>query len=343
MEGSGYSIRHYERGDEDAITGLINRVFERIDASHEPVGNDWWQWKYLDNPAGYHSLVSEGPDGSIVAHYGGIPVRVTAEGVDYQFGQNCDTCSDPAVRRGLRNPGLFVRLGQAYASTFGHPDEDAVMYGLPSQEAFRLGARYLDYWMMRSQYLLVARRDVDFPTADEKQDGVVVEQVERFPDEVDALSDRLAADVHRCMVRRDARFLNWRFADPPATPYRMAIARDASADGTDTAVRGYAVVRPARFIGRDACVLVDWLVDPEDDAAVGDLLRFAMRECWQSRRRELFFLCPTRSVWFECFQAFGFAVEATHYNMTSRPYEAQLDPEYLREHWYYTLADFDIV
>lgn len=342
MEGSGYSIRRYERGDEDAITGLINRVFERVDPSHQPVDRDWWRWKYLDNPAGYHSLVSESPDGTIVAHYGGIPVRVTADGEDRQFGQNCDTCSDPEVRRGLRNPGLFVRLGQAYASTFGHPDEDAVMYGLPSQEAFRLGARYLDYWMMRSQYLLVARRDVGFPTAEEQSDGVVVETIRRFPSDVDALTERLSAGVHRCMVRRDARFLNWRFADPPASPYRMAIARDAA--GSDRgAVRGYAVVRPARLIGRDVCVLVDWLVDPDDEAAAGDLLRFAMRECWRARRRELFFLCPTNSVWFERFQAFGFVAEATHYNMTARPYESRLEPEYLREHWYYTLADFDIV
>ncbi len=335
MKGTGYVIRRYESGDETAIADLFNKVFGPADPEFQPRDAQWWRWKYARNPAGSHTLVVEDPDGRVVAHYGGVPLRVRADGREYRFGQNCDAYSDPTIRRGLRNPGLFVRLAQAYASTFGGSHEDVVMYGLPVPDHYRVGVRYLDYWMLRSQMMLVCRDGARLP---EWAPAMHAIPVTSFPSEMDECFERQAS-IFGCMAVRDSRFLNWRFTDAPGNPYRMAISRP----GEGGAVRGYVVYRNAKIAARPYGVIVDWMLDPCDTTAGQSLLRWAAERAAQDGHRELAFICPTSSPWFAQFQDWGFEAEPTPYVMTARPYHQKFEPEYLRRHWYYTLADFDLV
>lgn len=332
MKDPGLFIRRAGPADAEAIARLVTAAFGGDDS---PVGfgPEWWHWKYGSNPAGYRGLVAQDREGRVVGHYGGVPIEVRADGEWLTFGQNCDSCSDPSVRRGLRNPGLFVRLAQAYASTFAIPGCDAVMYGLPNRSVWRIASRYMDYWMLRQQWLLVAKGGPP-PPPDPR---VRIIETNSFDDEVTALYERLAPR-YRCLARRDARFLNWRFRDAPGVSFTITLARDA----TDATLRGYAVHRRARFTGHDLGLLMDWLCDPEDLAA-GHALQGAVRSFHATRgRHEVAFVCPASSTWFDQFQRWGFRVLPSSYMMIARPFVSQLEPRYLREHWYYTLADFDI-
>lgn len=332
MKGTGLFLRISAPADAEAIARLMTLAFGGDDPQ-VVFGPEWWHWKYGGNPSGYHGLVAEDREGRVVGHYGGVPMDVCADGEWLTFGQNCDSCSDPDVRRGLRNPGLFVRLAQAYASTFAIPGGDAVMYGLPNHSVYRIANRYMDYWMLRQQWSLVVRGKQPEPA----DSSVHVAEATAFDDDVTALYERLVPR-YRCMVRRDARFLNWRFRDAPGAPYTITLARDA-ADGT---LRAYAVHRRAYVMGHDAGLLVDWLCDPEDRAA-GQAVQGAVRSYHGMRgRRVVAFVCPTSSAWFGEFQRWGFRVLPSPYMMIARPFVPQLEPRFLREHWYYTLADFDI-
>ena len=115
MKDPGLFIRRAGPADAEAIARLVTAAFGGDDS---PVGfgPEWWHWKYGSNPAGYRGLVAQDREGRVVGHYGGVPIEVRADGEWLTFGQNCDSCSDPSVRRGLRNPGLFVRLAQAYGA-----------------------------------------------------------------------------------------------------------------------------------------------------------------------------------------------------------------------------------
>lgn len=330
MRDDGLFIRHSGPDDADAIARLMTAAFAD-DAPGVTFGPEWWHWKYGANPAGYHGLVALDHDGDVVGHYGGVPIDVCADGEWLQFGQNCDSCSDPSVRRGLRNPGLFVRLAQAYASTFGIPGADTVMYGLPNRRVHRIASRYMDYWMLRQQWLLFAKGEPRAPDP-----SVRIEEATSFDDEVTALYERLAPR-YRCMARRDARALNWRFRDAP-TAYRVTLARDA-ADGT---LRAYAVHRPARMMGHDVGLLMDWLCDPDDDTAGHTIQSVVRSDHGTHGRHAVAFVCPASSTWFDAFQRWGFRVLPASYTMVARPFVPQLEPRFLREHWYYTLADFDI-
>lgn len=331
MKGTGFSIRRSTPDDAERVAHLMNVAFDggegggAFDAA-------WWRWKYGDNPAGFHGLVAQDAEGRIVGHYGGVPIDVRVDRQRVRFGQNCDSCSDPSVRRGLRNPGLFVRLAQAYASTYGVPGQDAVMYGLPNRDVYRIGCRYLDYWPLRQQWLLVLHGRVPGDDPD-----VVIESVPSFDAGVDALFDRVAERTG-CIAERRATFLNWRFRDDPRGGHAITIARDRR----DAGIRAYAVHRRAHWMGRPVALLMDWLCETDDKAAAASLLR-AVAIAYEARDEDtLVFVCPTSSPWFDRFQEWGFRPMVAPYVMTARPYDVRFEPAFLREHWYYTLADFDI-
>jgi len=336
MTASGYAIRAYRPGDEGVIVDMFNRVFGTADPEFRPRDVAYFDWKYLKNPAGFHSLVAEDPDGRVVAHYGGVPIAMRVDGASTAFGQNCDAYSDPAIRRGLRNPGTFVRLAQAYASTYAVPGVDAVMYGLPVPEHYRIGVKYLDYWMLRTQFQLTLRDGSRLPPWDWNTHAI---EVTEFPEDVETLTRHLESTTHRCVARRDAAFLNWRFARHPWGCYRMAVARPGN--GGD--VLGIAVYTKARFGQATRALLVDWYVDPESPGAAASLMRWVVERGTQDGLNDLVTIVPPTSVWWSAFLDMGFEAEPTPYVMTARPYDARLPSQWLRDHWYYTLADFDLV
>ncbi len=334
MLAQGYCIRESTGDDGEQICALMRRAFDYGDGSNASLDLAWWRWKYFQNPEGRRGVVCEGPGGRLMGHYGGVPSKVWCEGRELTFGQNVDSCTDPEVRRGLRNPGLFVRVAQAYASTYAGPDQIAVMYGLPIRSAQRIGARYLDYWLLRSQLGLVLDDVSALPPRDER---LVLEPAVSLPEDLDAfLAGQRGA--FRCHAVRSRDFLTWRFLSHPHVTYELTIARSAGSGD----VRGYAVHRGARFMGRDFGLLMDVMVAPGDDAALAGLVRWGAARTAAQGMRELFFLTSPPLPWFATLQRWGFRARTTDYVMAARPY-AVVEPEYLRAHWTYTLADLDIL
>ena len=335
LESAGFVIRRFQRGDEAGIVDLLVRVFGAAVPGYEIDSVERWQQKFLANPAGCNVVVVEDGAGRIVGHYAGVPIRVAAKGRLLRFSQACDTCTDPVMRRGLRNPGIFVRLVQAYVSTFAQPPSgDAVMYGLPIPQAYTIGARYADYWMLRTQAVLVGGASVVLPAV---SDAVAITELGRFPAEMDAWSE-IVGSWSRCCGLRDAGFLNWRFRDQAFQGYRAAIATSGSGQ-----FRGYAVYRKGELLGRDAAVIMDWMVEPGDLEAGAGLLRWLATAAHGDALREMILLSSPSTPWFRGFQDWGFKVEPTPYVMVGRPFATDIQPAWLRENWNYSMADLDVL
>ena len=88
--------------------------------------------------------------------------------------------------------------------------------------------------------------------------GLVIEQVERFGDEIDQLWDQLASRFS-AIVPRDAAYLNWKFVEQPHVRYERFVVRQAGA------VCGYVITRvgipPEPNIG----IIADVFAAPDDD------------------------------------------------------------------------------
>jgi hypothetical protein len=98
-----------------------------------------------------------------------------------------------------------------------------------------------------------------------------LEPIRRFDPGFTTLWDRIASKF-ALAVRRDARYLNWKYAEPPHVRYSIVALR------RDRDVGGYAVYRHAREPRGRVTILVDFLVDPDDEAGFKTLLRWVDRE-----------------------------------------------------------------
>jgi hypothetical protein len=98
-----------------------------------------------------------------------------------------------------------------------------------------------------------------------------VEVVRRFDARLDRLWERLSGRF-ALAVRRDARYLNWKYAEPPHVRYTSALLRR----GDD--VDGYVVYRHFREPQGRVTQIVDLLADPADERGIKTLARWVDRE-----------------------------------------------------------------
>jgi len=331
---TSYDIREYRPGDELGIVATFNEVF----ASGDPrfVGRDLvsWRWAYERNPAGRQVVVATtriGEHERVVAHYAALPVRMILEGREALYAQGVDSMTHPEHRQGLKRPGLFVNTAEHYFERFAAADRTVVVYGLPIDQAFRMGARFLDYEIVRTQnFLGLAGGAVPstWPSGVERLDG--------FDEQARWLYDRCAGAFGASAIR-DAAFLGWRFSRPGARYVALGVR-----DGAGV-LRGLAVFRRTHLVLDDMGVVCDWLVPPEEPE-VAELLELALRRlASEEGAAALVLMLPDWSPWFAWFQDRGWRVHPSPYLMCTRHFARRYDPLWSRRNWWTTLADTDLV
>jgi hypothetical protein len=332
-----WSIRSYRRGDERQILKLFHRVF----AKERSLAH--WEWKYRDNPEGAHIHVVETEAGEIVGHYAGIPVRVAVDGEAYVFSQLVDTMVDRDYRRGLKKPGMFAQLFIKFAEDYGGHDRAAIMYGFPTPEALRIGQRLLGYVPLHQVVKLVRpvggvphqtpwRRVVDVL----HQVRVRVRQVARFDTLVDRLWEECRRELQIATIR-DARYLNWRYADCPDVMYRLLAAEGMMG----ASLQGIVVLR-FDSLGQGVGFLMDWLVPLRAKAAADQLLERSFEEAELAGLKELHAWLPPSSPWYQYLLDWGFQAADARYVLVARTFTPNLPLEFINSRWYYTMGDSDI-
>jgi hypothetical protein len=325
--------RPCEPGDEARVLEAFNRAFAASDADFVPRTPAQWRWRYLENPDGARSMLACDEAGAVVAQYAGLGQSLQAGGERLRASQSVDSFVDSRWRA-LGHSGVFARTGVAFAEHFGGdaPDRDVLMWGLPAPAAWRIGARRLDYGFVRSVLQLSADPARIAPAA---AGAVEVAPVAAFDEEFDALFERTAPQWG-IVARRDAVRLSWRYLQRPGAPYRIAAARE------NGRLSGWAVLAQGRFEGRAATLLVDVLHDRAGRA--GDaLLAWAAEEARAHAPQPLIALLPEHAPEWLAWQRAGMRVAATRYSLVARSWRPSLAVEDLRERFWMTLGDTDLV
>lgn len=327
---STYTIREMEPEDDASALEAWNRAFARGDGSKGRASADW-DWSYARNPAGRRGFVAEHA-GQVVALYAALPVKVQVEGREHTFAQIVDSLVLPEHRAGLKRPGLFVDVGRSFFKRYGAAEKDVVFFGWPVDAAWRAGSRFLNYATLRQEILLGRE-----PGAGSREIPTAVERIERFDTGARALYDR-ACGRYGASTIRDARFLDWRVVDRPGVEYRRFGVRDARGEW-----RGIAVQRTCAFVLPEASVIVDWIV-PEGEWDVAQaLLEAILAETRADQAQTVCALVPVWSDWFRWFQTQGFLAHPADFVVAGRSFSDQYDVDWLRERWWYTLIDSDLV
>jgi len=330
MAAPKYDIRPFRPGDEERILATFNLVFGENDPAFVPRTRAEWDWAFARNPAGQRIWVAE-CEGVIAAQCAALPYRVFIDGREASFTQGVDSMVHPEHRKGLRRPGLYVETAYPFFRQFGGFGADVLHYGWPVEPAWRIGRTFLGYEIVRTQIVHV--RDVEPGHASPRE----VVPLERFGDDARALYQRCRTGWGASVIR-DAAYLNWRFLERPGVRYQVLGVR--AADGS---LRGCAVYRRAERPFPASGLVMDWLV-PDDEPEVGEALREAvLARAHADGARAVLAVFPEWTPWNERFQEWGFRLHTTQYLLIGIVQDPRYDTWWLRENWWYQLAELDVV
>ncbi len=326
-----YQIREFEDGDEESLLATFNHVFKGELEGFRPRTMAEWRWAFRDNPAGRRIWVGV-HEGEVVAQFAGVPIRTWLDGGERTFVHCVDSMSHPDHRKGLKRPGLFLTVANAYFDSYGGVDRDWVHFGLPIEEAARIGDKFLKYEVVRNQVFLFREPGLG-PVA--PPEGVEV--IARFDEQVKWLWDR-CVDEWGASAIRDADYMNWRFVDHPDHAYVPYGVRDA-----DGVLRGVAVYRKASWVLEDVGFVVDWLVPPDEPEVAELLIEALLARARVDRAIAIALWIPEWSRWFLELQERGFLVHPSEYCMRVRTFHPKFGALVLRDRWWYQMSETDLV
>lgn len=321
-------ISLYRDGDEEEVLRVFNRVFGDGRSMEE------WKWLYRDNPEGLQAHLARFSDGEVVSEFCAIPRRVKLPDGPAVFGEIVDSYTDPSYRKGLKRRGPFASAGEWFAQTFGRYDRDIVMYGLPTPANFRIGQRFLGYTHVEEVDMLF--KDLDQGSPDPVGEECRVTKVDRFSPDVDDLYRRVEGSFD-CIVVRDTRYLNWRYAARPDNPYELWEYRDHR-----DVVFAITVLRKG-WSGGDEFAVADLLAEPAH-WALPDLVRHVEQRARAHECERATVMLNPRSDQWRGIMGLNWEPQRTHFVFTARSFQPErVTLDWLQESWYLTLGDFDVV
>jgi GNAT superfamily N-acetyltransferase len=341
-------VDRFRPDDHRAVDALYRRVFghDAADASRLR-----WDWQYRRNPnnpvgAPVIWIAREGP--TVVGQYATMPVRLWVRGQEVDGSWGMDVMVAPERQRQGIGEVLFRTWDRHVAASLG--------LGLsePSQQLFRK-LRWPEPGPIPCLVKPLTRRALKRPDWPEAFNGIVsaitlpfvklvarsrplaaqIEIVRRFPSGFDELWARVAPKLEFA-VRRDTRYLNWKYAEAPHVRYSLAVLR------REERAEGYAVYRHVQQPRGRVTLLVDFLVDPDDPDGMTTLLGWVDREARQADSDKVrtyalhtgFRRLLRRSGYFTVKSAMAFTVKV---NGTEVPPDFYDDTS----RWHVTLGDSD--
>jgi hypothetical protein len=326
------TIRPFRTGDEASLLRGHNQIFPERSLAH-------WHWKFRDNPTGQvHVMVAEHEQDGLVGAYVTLPVHAKIEDQRRIIGQCVDLWVLPEHRRAGPRPGLFVNLALAHYEAWGGKGEhqNSFHHGWPIA-TWRIGQKYLRYEMVRDWDFLFREIGPGGLPPRATAAELEVRRVARFDAATDALWAEFARTTRLAAIR-DARYLNWRYADAHDADYELYECRERRTDR----LRGLAVLTVRDFVTPNTCFLVDWLCPADDLDATTALVAVAERRATEAKANALATLFQHRDPRFLRFQRLGFLVYGTVYFQVVIPFD-QHETDLYKEHWYHTLGDSDLV
>jgi GNAT superfamily N-acetyltransferase len=341
-------IDRYRTDDRRAVEALYRRVFGHDAADASRLRWDWQYRRNPNNPRGEPEIwiAREGP--AIVGQYATMPVRLAIKGREVKGSWGMDVMVAPErQRQGLgellfrtwdRNVGASLGLGLSDSSyrlfqKLRWPDVGPVpCFVKPlTRRAFRrpnwpVPLNRLVSAIMVPLVKIVARTR---PLAAE------VRVLHRFDDSFTEFWQTVAPKFD-VAVRRDAAYLNWKFASAPHVRYAIAaLMRNGR-------VAGYAVYRHLTEPRGRVTLLVDFLTDPADEAGIETLLRWVDREARDADSDKIrafamhagFRRVLRRSGYFQVKSTMEFVIKVNDLEMPADFYEHT-------DSWHVTLGDSD--
>jgi hypothetical protein len=348
VNGSGWTVRAYQTGDERAITDLFARAFGKsISEAH-------WMWKLRAHDQSISNVWLALDGDKIIFHYGGLPLRCKVGDVEKLCMVSVDAMTDPHYQR----RGLLTRVGRRTFDIWAQSGA-AFTLGLPNE---RWGSRTQALgWLplFRLQWLIhvlrpasVLARRMHLPFASRfsvlnsiwkrywnvrvrREANIQVCEVKQADARFDALW-RACAMNRRVSFVRDRAWVNWRYCEAPGFEYHVLLAE------RETQALGYLAYRVELHTARKVGAIAELFAC--DEGARGALIGAAVDVLDKAGVEVISTLAVPGTLEHTAFRRAGFVGRAS-FGVDIIPFEAGLPMELLRDpkNWMMAGGDFDVI
>ncbi len=341
-------ITRYKPEDRRAVEALYRRVFGNDAAEASRLR---WEWQYRRNPnnPGQEPEIWIAREGTaIVGQYATMPVRLSVKGQEVQGSWGMDVMVAPErQRQGLgellfrtwdRNVGASLGLGLSDSSyrlfqKLNWPDVGPVPCLV--KPLTRRALRRPNWPVPINRLVSALTLPIVKIVARTRPLRAEVRLIQRFDDSFNVLWDELAPKLDFA-VRRDAAYLNWKFVSAPHVRYSIAMLR------RDERNIGYAVYRHLYEPRGRVTLLVDFLADPDDEAALRTLFHWIDREARQADSDKIRTFAMHASFRRLLKRSGYFQVKSTM-EFVAKVNAVDVDPAFYEntDNWHVTLGDSD--
>lgn len=200
------TIRPYQAGDEQAICALFEMVFGQA----MPLAA--WRWRFAANPT-YRTTIELAWDGdTLLGQYAVSPVLLQINGQERLTGLSVGTMTHPAAR----GQGVFSALVASLYPRLA-ADDLALLWGFTKRNIHATRVRDLEWFDIYEvpTFSKTLARPPQLPLP-----GPRVTRLDGFDARFDRLWERLRRQ-QQIIVRRDSRYLNWRYGSQTPNAYRL--------------------------------------------------------------------------------------------------------------------------
>jgi hypothetical protein len=330
-------IRPIREGDEERLARFY------LEAAGTLSPQEFWRWKYFENPAGRASVFVALDGHQMVGRLGALPVRVRINGKEVLAAE----LVDGDVLGDYRKGGLFFELiecvrqagmerGTLFEFGIG-PDKGTAlavkMLGLslvtPVRRVVKVIVPLLSGMVHRNPLGIVGLG------RNKSDSGVQLAEIRHFDQRFDRLwANWSGAEIS---VVRDSAYLNWRYMRCPVADYKVLAAERRGV------LSGFVVLESFRR-GWVRCGNIVDLLASQDDETITALLSAAIRHFAKRGTAIVIAWVPQHSPVSGFFRKMGFFSIPSWYSLAARSYQEQAMPQACLEderRWHYAIGDKD--
>jgi GNAT superfamily N-acetyltransferase len=341
-------ITRYRSDDKRGVDALYRRVFGHDAAESSRLRWDWQYRRNPNNPASEPEIWVAREGTTLVGQYATMPVKLSLTGQEVQGSWGMDVMVAPErQRQGLgeilfrtwdRNVGASLGLGLSDSShrlfqKLNWPNVGPVPCLV--KPLTRRALRRPNWPVGLNRIVSAVTLPIVMVISRARPVRAEVRLIQRFDESFTTLWETLAPRFDLA-VRRDAAYLNWKFASAPHVRYSIAVARREDRN------IGYAVYRHLHEPRGRVTILVDFLADPEDEGAFQTLLNWIDREARQADSDKIR-VFATHAVFRRVLRRCGYFQVKSTMEFVVKINAVDVPPSFYdsTENWHVTLGDSD--
>lgn len=322
-----FTIRPYTNEDAAGVIALWEMVFNK------EMNPEVWKWKFHDCPFGRQFMLCVNEDNQPVAMYASIPVPGELHGQPVTMAQIVDNISNPGYRETVSGrKGLFILTADYYYELYSSPNPLIFNYGFPGNKNFRL-----HILLLRVAEIKGGCAFLETDTRSDNYKGFrgfgKTEILTSVPSELDRLWERCRR-FFPFSVRRDSRFLQWRFINHPNPKYRFYVQKNW---------RGKITAYAVTVKSGDFCILMDMLAFP-GSSALRRLISRIKADCNSEGTQVVRSWLPTGHFLVKELVELGFSLKPEPLGIIPIYRQQEYEPgaQFINDNIYYTMADLDL-